>query len=97
MSYLVTYKNVLRPHKNKSDYLQWLQHYWTVQRRWGATSYDLWSTEENNRRILFCRYTVSDLDKWTASAANPSCDRLVEDLSQIVDVNRMSIKITNNN
>ena len=93
MHYFVTYKNILRPQKSRSDYVNWLRRYWPVQQGWGAVSYHLWVSNEKTDHVLYCRYTVTDLDRWTASAASQHNEELVKALSRIIDMNRISIKI----
>jgi len=92
--YYVTYKNVLKSDKRKGDFMKWLKVYWPIQKRWGATSIKLWNSNEGNKNVLFCRYTVKNLDHWNQGAMGPESEALVRALGEVVDINQMSIKIT---
>jgi len=92
--YYVTYKNVLKSDKGKNDLMNWLKVYWPMQKRWGATSVKLWNTNEGNKNVFFCRYTVKNLDQWNREAMGPEAETLIRALGEIVDINQMSIKIT---
>ena len=94
MIYHVTYKNILKFQKNRADYLHWLETNWPRQKLWGATSYRLWSGREKDKRLLFCRYTVTDLERWTESASSPKNQNLIRQLSRIIDMDQISMKIT---
>ncbi len=94
MIYHVTYKNRLKSQKNRADYLSWLRANWQRQKKWGATSYRLWTGREKDRRFLFCRYTVNDLERWTESASSPKNRDLIMQLGRIIDMDHMSVKIT---
>lgn len=87
--YEVTYKNVLRSDKNRSDYESWLKKFWPVQKDWGATSYELWDDEQ----FIFCRYIVDNIDLWNEFATKPEAEPLVQALNRVVEMNRLSIKI----
>ena len=90
----VTYKNVLKTNKQKSDFMNWLQAYWPIVQNWGATSVKLWNRHEKGRQILFCRYTVKNLERWNKEAMSPKVGALVRALNDIVEMDQMSIKIT---
>ena len=91
--YHITYKNVLRSNKERSDYEQWLHTFWPVQQRWGAKSFELWDSNGGNQHLVFCRYAVDDIDKWNESALSPEAEPLIKALDKIVDTNQLSIKI----
>ncbi len=92
--YYVIYKNVLRIDKQKSDFMNWLQAFWPILQNWGATSVELWNHHEKDRQILFCCYTVKNLNKWNKEAMNSKFGALVRALNDIVEMDQMSIKIT---
>ena len=91
--YAVTYKNILRPDKKKADYEAWQKSVWAVQKRWGATSFKIWPENENDSRVLFCRYLVKDLNRWNKSAMSPEAEPLVRSLSDVVEINRIALAI----
>lgn len=90
----VTYKNVLKPSKKQDDFMDWLKIHWPQQQQWGAKSVKLWNTREGNRQVLFCQYTVENIDRWTEKAAGPSARKLVRSLGEVVEMDRMTIKIS---
>ena len=92
--YYVTYKNVLRSDKKRKDFVRWLKIYWPIQQQWGATSFKLWNGTGEDTGVLFCRYTVENLERWNRGALSPKAEKLIRELSDIVDIDRMSIKIT---
>jgi hypothetical protein len=92
--YHVTYKNILKSNKKRSDYMRWLKIHWPMQQKWGATSVKLWNSDEGDKRVVFCRYTVEDIYYWNRRAAEPEAKTLVEALSEVVDLDQMSVKIT---
>ena len=92
--YHVTYKNILKSDKEWGDFMRWLKVYWPVQQRWGATSIKLWNSSEENQNVVFCRYTVENIDKWNQRAMGPEGETLIKELNEIVDINQMSMKIT---
>ena len=92
--YQITYKNILKGNKKRSDFMRWLKVYWPVQQRWGAKSVKLWNSNEGDKRVVFCRYTVENIDKWNRSATGPNAETLVRALDEIVDINRMAMRIT---
>jgi hypothetical protein len=89
----VTYKNVLKPDKNKADYEAWQKKVWAVHKRWGATSFKIWPEQGKHNRILFCRYLVKDLNRWNDSAMSPEAEPLVRSLSEVVDIHQISMAI----
>jgi hypothetical protein len=92
--YFITYKNILKTNKGQDDYIRWLLTYWPIQQEWGATSFRLWNSTQNNTDVLLCRYAVKNIETWNEKAASPEAKPLIQALSEIVDLNRMSIKIT---
>jgi hypothetical protein len=74
--------------------MNWLQAFWPILQDWGATSVKLWNRHENGRQILFCCYTVKNLNRWNKEAMNSKIGILVRTLNDIVEMDRMSIKIT---
>jgi hypothetical protein len=92
--YYITYKNILKPDKKLCDFENWLQAFWLVQQKWGAKSYKLWKSGDLKRRVLFCRYTVENLDRWNESAMSLEAEPLVRALGEVVDIYETSIKIT---
>jgi hypothetical protein len=90
----VTYKNILKEDKGKSDFMKWLKLYWPIVQNWGATSFKLWNQKERGRHILFCQYAVQNLEQWNNAAMNPSAGDLIRALSDIVELDKMSIRIT---
>ena len=94
--YSVTYKNILKPHKQKDDYEAWQKRYWAIHKRWGATSFQIWPENRNDNRIVFCRYLVKDLNRWNDSAMSPEAEPLVRSLGDVVEINRISMAIEPN-
>lgn len=92
--YYVTYKNVLRPDREFDDFKTWLETYWPIQKKWGATSFKLWHSREGENQVLFCRYTVENIDRWNQGVTEPEAETLVKALNEVVDIRRMAIKIT---
>ena len=92
--YHITYKNILKSDKNRSDFMRWLKVYWPIQRKWGATSVKLWNSDEGDKKIVFCRYTVENIHMWNRKATGPEAETLVQALAEIVDVDHMSIKVS---
>jgi len=90
----ITYRNVLKPNKNQDDFMNWFKVYWPVQQRWGATSVKFWNSQQDDKNVLFCRYTVESLDRWNQKAVGPESELLVKALGEVVDMDQMSIKIT---
>ena len=92
--YYITYKNVLKQNKDQHDFKRWLHDYWPIQQSWGATSFKLWNSTQNDSHILFLRYTVKNIDKWNQKAMSNEAWALNEALSKIVDIDQMSMKIS---
>ncbi len=92
--YYVTYKNVLRPDKKREDFMRWLRIYWPVQQQWGARSSELWNGIDEDAKVLFCRYAVESIKRWNQEAVSPKAEKLIRELSDIIDIDQMSIKIT---
>ena len=91
--YYITYKNVLKAGKKYKDFTQWLGEYWDEQKKWGATSVRFWNNNYNKRNIIFCCYTVENLERWNHKTIQPEAEPSIIALSKIVDINQMSIKI----
>ena len=92
--YFVTYKNILRANKKEDDFMNWLKVYWPQQQKWGATSVKLWNSTEGRQNVLFCQYTVKNIDQWNEKAVSPSARPLVEALDEVVETDKMTIKIS---
>ena len=92
--YNITYRNVLKPGKNDEDFAQWQKEYWTMQKRWGAISVKFWSSNQGNNKILFCCYTVKNVFQWNQKNTQPEAETAIKALSQIVDIDQMSIHIS---
>ena len=92
--YHVTYKNVLRANKREEDFMEWLKVHWPIQQKWGARSVKLWNASDGEKNILFCRYTVENLDQWNQAAMHPDSEAQILELNKVVDIDQMSIKIT---
>lgn len=90
----ITYKNIMKENKRKSDFMKWLKLYWPIVQNWGAISVKFWNEKEKDRQILFCQYVVQNLEQWNNAAMNPSDGDLIKALSDIVELDQMSIKIT---
>jgi hypothetical protein len=90
----ITYRNVLKPEKTLADYQGWLKKFWAVQKSWGATSYEVWQTTQENENILFCRFIVNDVQEWNRRVSSPGSRHLVKSLGRIVDLDRISLTIT---
>ena len=92
--YQITYKNTLKSDKKLIDLQSWLKNYWPVLRTWGAITAKVWTDEEYNKKFVFCRYTVENLDIWNHQAMSLDSMQLVKDLGNVVDLRKQSIKIT---
>lgn len=90
----VTYKNILKKDKEWGDFMRWLKVHWPIQQTWGATSVKFWNEDEGDKNLVFCRYTVENIDQWNRNAAGPQAETLVQALNEVVNLNQMSIKIT---
>jgi len=86
----ITYRNIFRDEKDISDYRAWLDQHWPLQRSWGAMDYELWQEELD---VICCRYKVRDIDAWNRRSSGPEAEELVNSLSRIVNLNRVSLKI----
>ncbi len=89
----ITYKNVLKAGKKYEDFMQWLDKYWTLHKSWGASSVQSWSNNSKDKNIIFCRYTVKSLEKWNHRTIQTEAEPAIIALSQIVDINQMSLTI----
>ena len=92
-TYYVQYRNVFRANKGRIDFMKWLKVYWPVQKRWGATSVKLWNGRDQDENVLFCRYTVADLERWNRCVIGPDAVTPMQALAKIVDMDRMGMKI----
>jgi len=93
--FTITYQNVLKKEKNCCDFTQWIKTYWPVQKKWGALSVVWWNEEKNDRRLVFCRYTVQNIDCWNRLAIEAASSDLTRALNNVVDLRQTCIKITN--
>ena len=92
--YHITYKNTLRSEKNRNDFMRWLKVHWPLQQSWGATSVKLWNSDEGDKKIVFCRYTVENINMWNQMATGPDAETLVQALDEVVDISQMGVKVT---
>ncbi len=92
--YQITYKNILKTDKKRSDFMRWLKVFWPIQQQWGATSVKLWNSNDGEKQVVFCRYTVENINQWNHEATSPEAETLVRALDEVVDIHRMGIKVT---
>ncbi len=92
--YYITYKNVLKAGKKYEDFTQWLGKYWNMQKNWGAKSVQFWNDNGKDKNVIFCCYTVKNLEKWNYQTIQPESKPAIIALSQIIDINQMSLKIS---
>ncbi|MCK5146597.1 hypothetical protein KAR48_07565 [bacterium] len=88
---IITYRNIFRDEMDIDDYEKWQAFYWPIQQSWGAVNYEIW--EEAAGKIC-CRYFVDDIDKWNRRSAGPDAEALVSSLNRIVNLDKISLKIS---
>ena len=91
--YSVTYKNILKSDKTLTDFQKWIESSWSIQQKWSAVSYQIWNGRQTGREVLFCRYLVSNIDRWNRGALSTEANRVMKSLGKVVDIDRISIQI----
>jgi len=91
--YQITYKNVLKSNKKLNDFETWLHHYWPILKTWSAVCAKIWISRDSEDKMVYCRYTIENLDIWNQQAMSQESEKLVEDLGSVVDLKKQSIKI----
>lgn len=74
--------------------MNWLKINWTELQKFGATSFQLWNSTENGEHVLFCKYTVNNMQRWIHHAPGPHAASVTHPLSDYVDMDKTSLKIT---
>ncbi|MCD6116711.1 hypothetical protein J7K93_06840 [bacterium] len=74
--------------------MNWLHINWPELQKLGATSFQLWNSTEENEHVLFCRYTITDMKNWVKQSSRPKIENIVKPLSECVDIEKTSLKIT---
>jgi len=92
--YYITYKNILKPNKKLDDFKSWLKTNWSIQKKFGATSVKVWPKKGKDKRVVFCRYTIKNLDKWNKRNMSKEADSIVQTLEDLFEMDRMSLKIS---
>jgi len=74
--------------------MNWLHVNWPELQKLGATSFQLWNGTEEDEHVLFCRYTIKDMKNWVRQSSRPKMENIIEPLSEYVDIEKTSLKIT---
>lgn len=94
MVYYITYKNVLKPNKKLDDFKMWLKNNWPTQKKWGAIAVKVWPQKGLNNRVVFCRYTIKNLDRWNKKNRGKHAEPLINTLNDLIEMDRLSLKIS---
>ncbi len=91
--YYITYQHHLKSEKTSEDFKDWLTQAWKIQRHWGAQFVKCW-LHPSNKQIMNCRYAVNSLKDWNQNLSYSCSVAIMHQLSDIVDLNRVSITIS---
>jgi len=82
----------MRSGKQMDDFIQWLSEAWPEQQKWGAQDVRFW--RDGKEGVVVCQYTVKDVSYWIKMAQGRAGDAVSRALNKVVDLDRMSLKIT---
>jgi hypothetical protein len=91
--YYVIYKDKLKQGKTMENFKNWLREYMPIQNDWGAKDFDVYKPLYGSSDIFYVKYTVESLDKWNNGLASPMGKRLIEAISEVIDVSKVEVSI----
>jgi hypothetical protein len=91
--YYVIYKDKLKQGKTMENFKNWLREYMPIQNDWGAKDFDVYKPLYGSSDIFYVKYTVESLDKWNNGLASPMGKRLIEAISEVIDISKVEVSI----
>jgi hypothetical protein len=91
--YYVIYKDKLKQGKTMEDFKNWLRKYMPIQNDWGAIDFDVYKPIYGQSDVFYVRYSVESLDKWNNGLASPMGKRLIEAISDVIEISRVEVSI----
>ena len=90
--FFVTYRNLIRSDKDITDFKDWLNSAWPVQKQWGAREVKYWQNSADG--FISCQYEVDDLSLWISNARSVEGNKIILALDKVVETDKTSLKIT---
>ena len=85
---------MLKPNKKLDDFKLWLKDNWPTQKKWGAISVKVWPKKGLNNRVVFCRYTIKNLERWNKRNRDKHADSHINTLKDLIEMDHLSLKIS---